>query len=513
MVLAGAAAWTHGREQMSADSSEMTKSSDDPGHAITQGAKANAAGLLLRLAARAAFLFMAARLFGPRAYGNFVLSVAVIELCVSVGSLGVKKTLFPLLDRAEVDGKRPLVHVVIDAAVMIGIASVALAAMISALGFLLAPPDVAVALALIAPMIACQALIDLAVAAVRWRGRVRYEIIGRSVLEPWILASCATGAVLAGLESSGLAIGYWCGTLSALAYACWGIAREFPKPLSRSYSFDYRGAKQLLAMAPGNSSNDLLNALYYRIDIYIVGIVLGPVPTGIYGLARQLTTPIRQVRQSFDSLLVPGIARIIDQCGVPQTTLALSSSIRQILALQLPMLVAALAIGQPLLQLLGPGFEAGYHVLIILCAAEILQSAMGLGDLVFVYRKPGLGLAITLVSVATSAVLAIFLMPRFGITGAALASFAAYCVRSVLRVAALRWQFRLTLPLASVAVPSVAAGLAIVPALLIASPLMALGAALLVYAIVLKAGLAATGQTLQLAGFDREYLSRLDSPT
>jgi O-antigen/teichoic acid export membrane protein len=485
----------------------MTKSPDEPGHAITQGAKANAAGLLLRLVARVAFLFIAARLFGPRAYGNFVLSLAVIELGVSVGSLAVKKTLFPLLDRAEADGQRSLVHVIIDAAVMIGLASLGIAALISVLGFLFAPTDLAVALALLAPMIAGQALIDLAVAAARWRGRVRYEIIGRSVIEPWMLAGGATGAYLLGFESSGLAIGYWCGTLSALAYACRGIGSEFPKTLSHAYRFDRRGTRQLLRMAPGNSSNDLLNALYYRIDIYIVGMVLGPVPTGIYGLARQLTTPVRQVRQSFDSLLVPGISRIIGQRGVPQTALALSSSIRQILALQLPMLVAALAIGQPLLQLIGHGFDAGYYVLIILCAAEILQSALGLGDLVFVYRKPGLGFAITSASVGTSAVLAFFLMQHFGLTGAAMASFAAYSVRSVLRIVALRWHFGLTLPLAPITVPVVAASLAAVPALLLASPLMALFAALLVYGVTLKAGLRVTGQTLQLAGFGQEDAS------
>ena len=82
------------------DSSEVTVAGDEPAQAITRGARANAAGLLLRLGARLAFLFVAARLFGAQAFGNYVLAVALVELAVSLGSLSTKKTLFPILDRA-----------------------------------------------------------------------------------------------------------------------------------------------------------------------------------------------------------------------------------------------------------------------------------------------------------------------------------------------------------------------------------------------------------------------------
>ena len=56
------------------------------------------AGLVLRLGARLVFLFLAARLFGAALFGAFSVAVAVVELAVAVGGLGMKRYLFKLLE-------------------------------------------------------------------------------------------------------------------------------------------------------------------------------------------------------------------------------------------------------------------------------------------------------------------------------------------------------------------------------------------------------------------------------
>ena len=58
----------------------------------------------------------------------------MVELAVGAGSLSTKKTLFPLLDRHEQTGERPLPHIVIDAALLVALASLALAAAVHARG-------------------------------------------------------------------------------------------------------------------------------------------------------------------------------------------------------------------------------------------------------------------------------------------------------------------------------------------------------------------------------------------
>jgi len=487
---------------------DVTGGGDKAGANIVRGAQATALGFLVRFSARLLFLFVAGRLYGAGLFGAFVLAAAIVELGVSIGSLGTKKTLFPLLDRnAEAPG-RPLGHIVIDAACLVLLASFALTALLALAVLLLAgsliPPDTAAAILILAPMIAGQALLDLFLAAARWKQKVRYEVVSRSLIEPWFLALGAIAAFFAGFADHGLLIGYWCGTLAALAYAIYGAGRSYGGfGLAR-----YRPSGAIFAgiarSAAANSTTDFLNALYMRVDLYLVAILLGEGPTGIYGMARQVTTPIRQVRQSFDALLVPAVARTIAVRGAGGTGEALASATRLILVIQLPILIALVAIGAPLMSWLGPGFSAGYWALLILGTAEVLQSALSIGDLVFVYLRPRIGLYLTLVSIAAGVASALLLIPEFGITGAAFALFAAYSLRSVLRSIVLRARFGVAVPRAHLAGPLLAAMSAIAAAFLVRNDALALVAGLGAYALILLVWLKATRQSLSLTGFSAE---------
>ena len=474
---------------------------EDPGRTIARGAKANAAGFLLRFGGRLVFLFVAARLYGAHLYGAFVLAAALVELATSVGSLATKKTLFPLLERAAETAERPLCHVVIDAALLVTLASLALAATMAGAALLLAPADVAASLVLLAPMVAGQALLDLFLAAARWRGMVRYDVLSRSLIEPWALALGAIAAFHLGFGALGLAAGYWCGTLAALAYAMWGVARHYPPTSASRYRPSGATLRAIARTAGANSANDFVNALYMRADLYLVGLLLGPAPAGIYGMARQVTTPVRQVRQSFDSLLVPAVSRTIGRSGAAGAAEPLAAAARLILVIQLPLLIAMVAIGRPLLAWLGPGFEAGYAALLILAAAEILQSALGIGDLIFVYLKPRIGLALTLASIAAGLVTALLLIPPLGITGAALALLAAYALRSALRFVVLHRSFGVPVPHAHLVGPMLAAGIGAATAIAVPDAALALAAGLALYAALTFAWLKATGQRLALTGF------------
>jgi O-antigen/teichoic acid export membrane protein len=481
---------------------------DKAGRMIMRGAQATAFGFAIRFAARLIFLFVAGRLYGATLFGAYVLATAMVELAVGAGGLSTKKTLFPLLDRHEEDGDRPLPHVLLDAALLILLASLALAAGLMLAAVLLPeslmPREAGIALFVLAPMIAAQALMDLFLAAARWKQKVRYEVIARSLIEPYALAAGSIAAFFLGFGTYGLPIGYWCGTLAALAYAIWGARSSFHGFAIARYWPNNAVFRWIAGAAAANTASDLLSALYMRVDLYLVGILLGPGPTGIYGMARQVTTPIRQVRQSFDGLLIPAVAKTIGVRGAGGAGEALATATRMILVIQLPILIALFAIGGRLMSWLGHGFAIGYWPLIILAAAELLQSALGIGDLVFVYLRPRIGLYLTLISTIVGIGTALLLIPRDGITGAAFALFTAYALRTILRSLVLHRQFAVAIPHAHVAGPVAAAAAAAVAVLLIPNDIAGAIIGLIVYGVLLLAWLRASGQSLSLTGFAAE---------
>lgn len=475
---------------------------------ILRGAKATAGGFVVRFGARILFLYVAARLFGAALFGAYALAVAAVELAVAIGGLGAKRLLFK---RLEEENERPAGHVLIDSAAMVAAVSLALGG-----GFVLAgalwPGPVGWGLILLGPMIAGQALIDLMLAATRWTQAIRWEVACRSLVEPYVGVAAALAAWQLGYRESGLLLSYCAGTLVALGVAIFGARRCLGGFRLRSHRLRGGRFRLLLRDSAGATANDALNAFFGRADLYLVGLFLGPAPAGIYGMARQIRTPVRQVRQSFDSLLNPAIARMLAAHGPAATGAATASAARLILAVQLPILIVLALAGAPLLDWFGPGFSAGYWALLLLAAAEAIQGAFGVSDLIILYRHPLSSLKITGANILFNLLSGWLLIGALGVTGAGLSVLVGVAAGAALRRATLQRRFGVRAPVLHSAGAVAAAALAVAAALGLHvaaaawPPALATGAAvavgLLVYAGGLKLWLAMSGSDLSLKAFE-----------
>lgn len=491
---------------------------------VVRGALATGAGFAVRLGARLGFLFLAGRLFGAAAFGAYSLGVAAVESGVGLAGLSLKKVIFQLLDANHASGERPDTHVVLDACVLVLCASAATVAFIMA-GATIAAGEVPTAgpygaLFWLAPAIAGQCLADVLLAASRWKHAIRYEVVGRSLVEPYTQVLAALAAWGAGLSAPGLSAGaliaaYWAGNVTLNAYALAGVRRSFGPLRVRSYG-PHPG--RLLGIARGlvpNTATELLGGLYTRLDLYLVAALLGPTSAGIYAMAQQVRTPVRQVRQSFDGLLIPLVARTLAVKGAAATGRSLAAAARFLLAIQMPFLLTLIAFGYPLLGLFGPGFRDGYLALVLLAGAEALQASLGLGDLLFVYLRPALGLRMAALAFGIGLACVAVLTPRYGIAGAAAAMLTAMTVQAVLRHFYLVTQIGHRGSPAFAAAPLIAGLGGLGVALLVRGPghanfaprdALALAAGLATYAGLLFAWLRGTGERLSITGLAAQPL-------
>ena len=471
---------------------------------ILKGGGSAALGFLIRLGARILFVVMAGRLFGVALFGAFTIAVAVVELAVTLGGAGMKRQLFKLLD--EERGGRSPPHIVLDGIVLVTLASLLCIAPVM-LGTILIADDAmadktATALLLLAPMILGQALLDLLLAATRWTHRMRHQVWARSVIEPYAGVAASALAWACGLQATGLIIGYWAGTLAALLYALVGTRQCLGPFRLRSWRLSPSRLWFMVRQTALPTLSDFTNALAGRLDLYLVGLFLGESPAGIYGMARQVRTPIRQVRQSFDGLLTPIVSRTLSLAGPVRTGQATASATRLILAIQLPMLIALVAIGQPLLHWIGPEFAAGYLAMLLLAAAEAIQGAWGVSDLILLYRRPAYILWLTAIGAAVNVAACVALVPRFGVEGAAAAALIAYVAANAARRLFLARGFAIHVPLAYASAPLLAGTAGAAVALAFAGmPGLALVLGLAVYALTLGAALRLGGASLSMTHF------------
>lgn len=471
---------------------------------ILKGGGSAALGFVIRLGARLLFVVMAGRLFGVALFGAFTIAVAVVELAVTLGGAGMKRQLFKLLDE-ERDGRGPP-HILLDAAILVTLASLLCIAPIM-LAVALLPVgefvgNTGLALLLLAPMILGQALLDLFLAATRWTHLMRHQVWARSIIEPYAGVAAAALAWALGFQATGLIIGYWAGTLGALLYAMVGARRCLGPFRLGAYRLSPSRLWFVTKQTALPTLSDFTNALAGRLDLYLVGLFLGESPAGIYGMARQVRTPIRQVRQSFDGLLTPIVSRTLSLVGPERTGQATASATRLILAIQLPMLIGLVAIGEPLLAWIGPEFAAGYLAMLMLAAAEAIQGAYGVSDLILLYRRPAYILWLTAIGGAANIAAGLVLIPLYGVEGAAAAALLAYVAANIARRLFLARGFAIHVPLGYASAPLLAgaAGLAVATALH-AMPMLAFLTGLAAYAVTLGAALRLGRTSLSMTHF------------
>jgi len=257
------------------------------------------------------------------------------------------------------------------------------------------------------------------------------------------------------------------------------------------------------------TATDAAAALFYRIDLYLVGAFLGEAPAGIYAMARQFRTPIRQTRQAFDSLLTPIVAKTLSADGPATTATAIASAVRMILAIQLAMVVALIAVGDDILRWFGPAFVAGYGATVVLGLAETIQGAFSITDLLLLYLRGRLALLVTIVMSVVNVAAALPLITWYGIDGAGLSVLLAFVSGALVRRWLLHSRFAVSTPLLHAGGPLLAGAGAAAVALASrfglpgGAPLhvATLVTALAIYGSAILLWQRTTGETLRLTGF------------
>ena len=457
----------------------------DDAHHLARGAAANAL-VLLASNFRGIFIFLIARLLGEAALGRFGLAFATTELLSKAGMLGFDNSIIPFLSArvraADLRGARNVFH-----------RAVAIAGAASALLALIAVPVVmwlavsrgldafthgGAVMLLALPGIA---IARIATGASRSVLAMSSEFYSRGITETWVTTGVFVVAVALGLRdvapALAVAVGTSAAAVVAYALASRALAGRIGRPAEeRVEPGAVPSNGEMLRFSLPIAASSLLTVLVMQADVLLLGAYVNRAPGvtaesfGVFCAAAQVAGGLRKVRQVFDPIFAPVVATRVAAAerGVLRTTVAGPG--RWVLAAQLPIVGAMILAGGPIMAIYGAGFASGALWLGLLAVAHGTNAFAGLVETLLMIERPGLNLVNAFLTVVVQLVAGVLLIPRFGVTGAALAMCFGFAAQGLARFAEVEHVFGWRWPWHSLVRPLTAGALALVPAVALRLP-------------------------------------------
>ncbi|MFN2489104.1 MAG: flippase [Actinomycetota bacterium] len=408
---------------------------------IARGGGVNLAGATFNQILKLGITLVLARLLGRGQAGLYFQAYAFLALLgiVAAGGFTQSLTRFVALHRADGDAARLRGTVRLGLLLSAG-AAAALGGVLYALSPWLAAsafedPHMAALLRLVALSLPATVFTDAALAATRGFKTMRPYARINLFFEPSMRIVLTVGLVWAGWGVRGamvalLVTNVASSVLSALALR--GLMG--PQTVRARYSTRELLTFSSLSWGSAIASNGLLWA-----DTILLGLYRSPVEVGMYQVATRLTvlatTFINPVALAFAPLVADLYRK--GRYESLQRTYALITS--WIFRLAVPSLLVLIVFPRELLGFFGPGFATGAGVTMLLAIGQTVNAASGpCGYMLVMSGRPALLMASNTFALVLNLGLNVWLIPRYGIVGAAAAWGTSIILVNTIRVLAVR---------------------------------------------------------------------------
>ena len=263
--------------------------------------------------------------------------------------------------------------------------------------------------------------------------RAAISQVPESLIQPWLLILLLGGCALfaPGFLSTTNALMLQAGSgVVALVYAIFQSRRYLPDSV-RSVSPEYQISAWLRSSLPilAVAGIQMINA---RVDILMVGSLMGAEPAGLYTVANRGAQLVLLVYFAVNAPLAPTIATLWTQKDLNRLQDVVRKATRITFLGSLPIAAVLILGGRWFLLIFGEAFVAGLPALIVLCLAELVLIYFGaVGTVLMMTGHERQAAAGAAVSALLNIALNIALIPKYGMIGAAWALFVGQVVSSL----------------------------------------------------------------------------------
>ena len=177
---------------------------------------------------------------------------------------------------------------------------------------------------------------------------------------------------------------------------------------------------------------DSLGFVMSQADKILIGFYLNARELGIYAMAAALVAFVPTVLQSVNQIFSPTIADLHARDQRELLGRLFQTLTKWILGLTLPLGCVIIVFARELMRIFGPEFEAGWPILVIGTLGQLINCGVGsVGYLLLMSGQQRRLIRIQAVMAGVMVGLSLLLIPRLGLTGAALAAAVTNAVSNV----------------------------------------------------------------------------------
>jgi len=370
---------------------------------------------------------LVARLFGQTAYGVYRAGADLCEVLMRAGIAGGDKAMLKFVAGHRALGETKEETQALGSALRLSGGFLLFLSLALALGAPLfvrwwGNPAFSRVLPLLAPTVLGGGLVLVLMAATLAAKVTRPNLIIRGIAEPFILIAITLIAWLLRPDVYGAAAAHGTATL-ILATLAWVAASTVLGRGRLREALRAPGHKGVIRFAIPLGASEFMNGILQRANVFILSAYSGAAAVAVFAASEELGRSVAGMRYAFDSIAAPMMAESLHQGDRERLRYNLALMTRWVASASAPIALTLLALREPLLWLYGPAYVSGVTAMGLLVCGHVVNGVLGLtGYVIVMSGRSGVFFWDNLVAAGVNLGLSFLLIPRYGVTGAAVAS-------------------------------------------------------------------------------------------
>ncbi len=385
------------------------------------------------------FSLAAARLMGADVYGKLMYVTVIITMLSLVTKLGLTQGLVQFISRFTENNRIEERNSIISFSfLLVSVFSIILSVILFIFSDFIAlnifnNQELASLLKVMSPILILLSLIELTPGIFRGLKIVKYQVLGRDLIQSFIRLIMVLILGYLGYKIYGLVAAFYLSMAFSLLYLFYKVydLNLFGK-IKCKFITSY---KEILIFSAPLLISSILHYSISKVDIFMIGYFLNTSSVGIYTVALKIGTLTNFLLFSINSMFAPNITTLYYNNQMVKLEKLYQVITKWVLGINLSVFFLFIILSKEIMNVFGTEFIIGWIALILITAGQVVNAGVGSAGLINVMTGyPKSELYVSIIVFVINVTLNYFLIPIYGIEGAAFASLISIGVMNLLRL-------------------------------------------------------------------------------